>query len=185
MSNTKKTSQSKIQSGEVTFFGPGSTLEKLKEFKPKSYNKLKFTYVPDKASQISANFNTNSLSTIPPEIFQNEQLIENLTEVDLSNNKIKKIPGGFGACLALENANFSGNLIKTLPGPVIKKLENLVVLKVGHNLIKSLPRVLNKCDSLKVADFRGRCFSFEYFFERRNILIFSKVTRVIKEMSIS
>ena len=76
--------------GEIPIYGPGSTLKKLEEAKPKYYKKLSVT-----DEIIIANFDTNGLKEIPQDVFENEQVNERLKFANFQNNKIKKIPKYF------------------------------------------------------------------------------------------
>ena len=129
---------------DTAVIGPGSTLQKLKETKPKYYSHLS---IRDDDS-IAVTFDTMALKSIPDEVFLNEQVQQALVAVNLSNNKIKKIPATFADNLLLRDIDLSANLIKKIPPGLLSKLKDLKVLKITDNQIKAVPRTLAKAESL-------------------------------------
>lgn len=129
---------------DTAVMGPGSTLQKLKETKPKYYSHLSIR----NDDSIAVTFDTMALKTIPDEVFLNEQVQQALVAVNLSNNKIKKIPATFAENLLLREIDLSANLIKKIPPGLLSKLKDLKILKITDNQIKTIPRTLAKAESL-------------------------------------
>ncbi|XP_074597070.1 leucine-rich repeat-containing protein 57-like isoform X2 [Brevipalpus obovatus] len=83
------------------------------------------------------------------------QLSTSIRSVDLSNNKIKELPGFIGEFSSLKNLVFQSNLLTYLPKE-IASLTKLETLSLGNNRLMSIPDDLSTgLSSLRSVDLSG------------------------------
>ncbi|MFX0071841.1 MAG: leucine-rich repeat domain-containing protein, partial [Candidatus Hermodarchaeota archaeon] len=144
-----------VCSNEVGVLG---LFEILSGLKLKKIKKEDFTVYKKNASNYKINENGNiigiyiyhskypNLNIIPEQI----SILRYLEELELPNNKIKKIPYSIGKLSALKRLNLRDNEINFLPGS-LRNLKNLNCLKLAGNNINKIPEWIkqklddNKC----------------------------------------
>jgi len=96
------------------------------------------------------NLSNQKLKKIPKEVFE----FPNLRTLNLSNNKITEIPKEIGLLTKLEELNLTKNKIDELPKE-IGKLTRLLVLKFRNNGLFALPKEIGELGRLETVDFNG------------------------------
>ena len=84
------------------------------------------------------------MTELPAEI----ESLENLGELNLSDNQLQSLPDWVGNMRSLKKLNLWGNNIDSLPGS-FAGLKRLVFLDIGENLLKEMPACLKDFTSLK------------------------------------
>jgi len=101
----------------------------------------------------SINLSKNKIVVISPIICEEVSKLQNvqdhLTEINLSRNKVKVIPGAFLMLVNIEILKLSYNEIELIPTKLADCLYNLKELKLNHNKIKEIPWNFNKLHQLK------------------------------------
>jgi hypothetical protein len=115
------------------------------------------------------------LKSIPEEIFQFKNLLVldlkknriktigqlgNIIELDLSSNKLSKVPKEIGQLTSLRKLVLSRNVITELP-PEIGNLTRLEILELWDNELGTLPEEIQQLKQLRVLELRGILFSDE------------------------
>lgn len=77
--------------------------------------------------------------------------LDQLLWLDLSANRLDKVPDWVCQCTSLEYLNLSRNRINSLP-PCLGNLKNLQYLAANRNPLGSLPEELSECTQLKYLD---------------------------------
>ncbi len=90
------------------------------------------------------------LKKIPKEVFE----FPNLKTLNLSKNKITVLPAELGLLTKLEELDLTNNKVEDLPKE-IGKLTRLRVLKFRNNKLYSLPNEIGELGRLETADFNG------------------------------
>ena|SRR5687767_1221120 len=96
------------------------------------------------------NLSNQKLKKIPKEVF----LFPNLKTLDLSGNKIEAMPADLGLLTKLEELDITKNKIDELPKE-IGNLKRLRVLKARSNSLYALPKEIGQLGRLETADFNG------------------------------
>ncbi len=96
------------------------------------------------------NLSNQKLKKVPKEVF----LFPNLKTLDLSGNKIDVLPADIGQLTKLEELTLTKNKIDELPKE-IGNLKRLRVLKMRANSLYALPKEIGALGRLEVADFNG------------------------------
>jgi Leucine-rich repeat (LRR) protein len=96
------------------------------------------------------NLSGQKLKKIPKEVFE----FPNLRTLDLSNNKITEIPKEIGLLTKLEQLNLTKNKIDELPKE-IGSLKRLLILKFRNNGLFTLPKEIGELVRLETVDFNG------------------------------
>ena len=96
------------------------------------------------------NLSNQKLKKIPKEVFE----FPNLRTLDLSNNKITEIPKEIGQLTKLEELNLTKNKIDELPKE-IGNLSRLLVLKFRNNGLFTLPKEIGELGRLETVDLNG------------------------------
>ncbi len=86
------------------------------------------------SSIVALDLRGKNLSTVPPSVFQQKQLLILL----LSNNQLTDIPSSIGQLINVQYLNLSGNYLASLPND-IGKLKSLQYSNLGQNKLKELP----------------------------------------------
>jgi GTPase SAR1 family protein len=116
---------------------------------------------------------SDKLSSIPPEVFELEQLEElnlkfnrltsipesienlsNLTKLNLSNNKLILFPEVITKLRGLKELRLGGNNLISLPES-LSQLKNLHYLDIGFNNLETLPRTITQLENLRVLTLAG------------------------------
>lgn len=87
----------------------------------------------------------HKLKEIPEEVFT---LAENLRNLDLSKNKITRVPEDLSMFKFLKQLNLSTNMIQVLPES-LANLKKLELLNVSFNSLASLPKSITTLSNLK------------------------------------
>lgn len=89
------------------------------------------------------------LDEFPSTLKEKQEFHDRLRSLDLSSNKIVKVPTWIGTFVFLKSLNLSDNRIQVLPDELcsLKKLE---VLEVNRNRLEALPRDFAKLSNLRV-----------------------------------
>jgi internalin A len=90
------------------------------------------------------NLSENSLTSIPKSIGQ----LQNLTSLNLSYNKLTSIPESIGQLQNLALLYLNRNELTAVPKAIFK-LKSLELLSLGHNHIRSLPKGITRLQKLK------------------------------------
>jgi len=102
----------------------------------------KFSMIPENFKNLQnlteLNLFDNKLNNLP-EWFGN---LKKLSILDLSSNQLDSLPESFNNLQDLSECNLSNNSFKTIPD-CIGNLQNLVVLNLNNNELKNIPEVLN------------------------------------------
>ncbi|EGC38968.1 hypothetical protein DICPUDRAFT_45524 [Dictyostelium purpureum] len=85
---------------------------------------------------------------------------QSLTSLNLSENKIEKIDPSWSKLVNLQNLMLDCNLIRELPGEVIKNWKQLVTLNLPHNFLSDMPAEIILLTNLRIIDLRGNDFEF-------------------------
>lgn len=96
------------------------------------------------------NLSNQKLKKIPKEVFE----FPNLRTLDLSNNKITELPKEIGLLTKLEELNLTKNKIDEMPKE-IGLLTRLLILKFRGNSLYTLPKEIGELGRLEQADFNG------------------------------
>jgi len=96
------------------------------------------------------NLSNQKLKKIPKEVF----LFPNLKSLDLSGNKIESLPGDIGLLTKLEELILTKNKIDEIPKE-IGSLKRLRVLKMRANSLYALPKEIGLLGRLETVDFNG------------------------------
>jgi Leucine-rich repeat (LRR) protein len=96
------------------------------------------------------NLSNQKLKKIPKEVF----LFPNLRTLDLSNNKIVVLPAELGQLTKLEELDLTKNKIDELPKE-IGNLQRLRVLKFRSNALYTLPKEIGELGRLEMVDLNG------------------------------
>lgn len=96
------------------------------------------------------NLSNQKLKKIPKEVF----LFPNLKTLDLSKNKITVLPSDIGLLTKLEELHLTSNKIEELPKE-IGNLKRLRILKLRSNELYNIPIEIGQLSRLENADFNG------------------------------
>jgi len=95
--------------------------------------------------------NTPNLKNSLEGLFEILGNLNSLTELDLSNNKIKKLPDSISQLTSLLCLNLSQNQFEEFP-EIITKLTSLIILKITFNWLQKIPKTISKLRFLKQFD---------------------------------
>jgi|688.fasta_scaffold169250_1 Leucine-rich repeat (LRR) protein len=96
------------------------------------------------------NLSNQKLKKIPKEVFE----FPNLKTLDLSNNKITVLPSQLGLLTRLEEIYLTKNKIDELPKE-IGNLKRLRILKMRNNLLYTISKEIGQLGKLEIVDFNG------------------------------
>jgi Leucine-rich repeat (LRR) protein len=96
------------------------------------------------------NLSNQKLKKIPKEVFE----FPNLRTLDLSNNKLTELPKEIGLLTKLEELNLTKNKIDEMPKE-IGNLNRLLILKFRSNSLYVLPKEIGKLSRLEQVDLNG------------------------------
>ena len=112
------------------------------------------------ANLVSLNASHNNLHTLPVEL---EEMVDALTALDVSHNKISEYPSNLYVCKKLRELDLSHNLLEKVPLSVgdlellkvvrqwevgIGQLTELAKLELSHNRLIEFPLQLDRCGML-------------------------------------
>lgn len=100
----------------------------------------------------------NQLSVFPKALIPLPGQISMLTEIDLSNNRVKKLPENIDRLQQLTSLNLNNNQLSSLP-VAISKLKNLKVLHLENNRFTSLPPHIAQLKNLRILYLKGNAIS--------------------------
>ena len=100
------------------------------------------------------NLSNNRLDKLPAEIGE----LHKLREICLSFNKFAEIPNELQACEQLETLLLSGNQIKEIGLSGLNKLKRLSILDLSNNDIHHIPPELGLLTQLKTLQLEGNPF---------------------------
>lgn len=96
------------------------------------------------------DLSNQKLKKIPNEVFE----FQNLKTLNLSNNKLTELPKEIGLLPKLEELDLSKNKIEEIPKE-IGKLIRLSILKLRGNKLYDLPKEIGELARLETVDFNG------------------------------
>nr|XP_006823254.1 PREDICTED: uncharacterized protein LOC100370876 [Saccoglossus kowalevskii] len=131
---------------------PSITLD-LKSLKVLRLTHNKLTSIPSVDSLLELtvlDISDNKLQKIPKQI----RILKNLKELYLSNNEIKTVPCEITHLTELHELDISNNELEHLP-PEIDNMTNLQSLYIQRNRLMELPRTIVHIDNLKYIDASG------------------------------
>lgn len=97
------------------------------------------------------DLSANQLSVLPAWFFQNTQFNQQLTRLDLSQNKFFEIQSGLSKMTHLKYLNLSHNRLEQFPMAIIQCTE-LISLDLSENSIAYLPHDISRLQNLKELD---------------------------------
>lgn len=100
------------------------------------------------------NLSNNRLDKLPSEISD----MTNLREICLSFNKFESIPTCLQNCEKLETLLLNGNQIKIIDVEGLSRLKRLAILDLSNNDINHVPPELGKLTQLKTLQLEGNSF---------------------------
>ncbi len=96
------------------------------------------------------NLSNQKLKKIPKEVFE----FPNLKTLDLSKNKITELPADIGQLTRLEELIITSNKIEDIPKE-IGNLKRLRILKARNNALYSIPKEIGQLVRLESVDLNG------------------------------
>lgn len=125
------------------------------------------------------DFRKNGLKEFSANFFEKFSKLE---ELDLSENQLRVVPGGFKKTLWLSVLNISKNNISSLPDDFVSLAESLTFLDISHNPLKELPAVVWKLVSLKSlhADNIGKIVNMESITNLKELTELSLASNMIE-----
>jgi hypothetical protein len=130
---------------------PDLTTINLNKINLTKIEKFFFTNLPN---LININLSNNKIKKLSKNFFA----LKHLKILNLENNYIEYIPDNIDLLNSIKELNFSINQIKNLP-KTIKNLENLEILKFSNNKINIIPIEIGDINSLKVLHFDSNYFT--------------------------
>jgi hypothetical protein len=89
---------------------------------------------------------------------ENIGTLRNLTELDLTKNRLRELPASLTKLTGLRKLNLSCNVLETLPED-FGKLEHLEKLWFERNALKQLPASIGGCRAARSANFSGNALT--------------------------
>lgn len=89
----------------------------------------------------------NGLEALPENFFT---IFENLNELNISENKLKELPGGFSSLKALEILDISSNELKALPKDFSSVIDTLEILNISSNPFSNIPDEIFSLINLRI-----------------------------------
>ena len=102
----------------------------------------------EKATKL--DISSEKIRKLPPEIGK----LTNLTELDISRNKLTVLPPEMGQLSELKKLKVRENKLSSLPHQIVK-LSNLIKLDISGNQLSSLPPEIPQLSNLQVLDIGG------------------------------
>lgn len=96
-----------------------------------------------------ARHNCIKSSGIPQELFCNNQTTTELTTLDLSHNRLTRIPDGLESSSSLLVLNLSHNRISSIPNQLFVHLTDLLSLDLSNNELQTLPPQMRRLTNLQ------------------------------------
>ncbi|XP_050429442.1 protein flightless-1 [Adelges cooleyi] len=96
-----------------------------------------------------ARHNCIKSSGIPPELFCNNDSSTELTTLDLSHNRLTRIPEGLESSSCLLVLNLSHNRISSIPNQLFVHLTDLLSLDLSNNDLQTLPPQMRRLTNLQ------------------------------------